>query len=60
MLEEIRIHKTLDHPNIVRFYSTFETDTHRVLLLELCNERTLTDMLNERSDAESAWFDPDH
>ena len=39
LMTEIRIHKALDHPNIVRFHRYFEDATAVYLLLELCENQ---------------------
>ncbi|ORX92543.1 Pkinase-domain-containing protein [Basidiobolus meristosporus CBS 931.73] len=40
---EIQMLKTLDHPNVVGFYESFETDTHFVLVLEYVQDGDLFD-----------------
>lgn len=36
LANEIKIHKSLDHPNIVKFCRFFEDPEHVYVLLELC------------------------
>ncbi|KAG4306291.1 hypothetical protein PORY_000279 [Pneumocystis oryctolagi] len=45
---EIKIHQSLDHPNIVKFIDCFEDATNVYLILELCENKTLMDMLRKR------------
>lgn len=45
--KEIRLHSSLDHPNIVKFYGVFEEDEEVYLVLEYLNGGTLFDYLNE-------------
>jgi serine/threonine protein kinase len=45
---EQEIIKSLNHPNICKFYDTFETDTKRYIVTELAEGGTLFDLLNER------------
>jgi serine/threonine protein kinase len=46
-VQEIRLHSSLDHPNIVKFYGVFEEGDSTYLVIELLNGGTLFDMLNE-------------
>ena len=41
MKNEVGILKRLDHPNIVRIYDLFETDTNVSLVMEFCSGGTL-------------------
>lgn len=45
---EIRIHRSLHHARVVRFYSCFEDDENWYILLELCRNHTLSDLLRKR------------
>ncbi|KAH9930802.1 kinase-like domain-containing protein [Amylocystis lapponica] len=45
---EIKIHRSLDHPNIVRFQDCFEDDENVYMTLELCHNGSLMDMLRRR------------
>lgn len=40
---EAFIHKSLDHPNIVRLFETFEDATNQYLVMEICSGGTLTE-----------------
>ncbi|KAJ4473142.1 kinase-like domain-containing protein [Lentinula aciculospora] len=56
---EIRIHKSLSHPNIVGFQECFEGDDNVYMILELCPSGSLMDMLRRRrrlSEAETRFF----
>lgn len=44
MTQEIAIHRSLDHPNIVNFVSFFEDAQNIYILLELCTCGTLMDL----------------
>jgi aurora kinase len=46
-VQEIRLHSSLDHPNIVKFYGVFEEGDSMYLVIELLNGGTLFDLLNE-------------
>ena len=48
LMSEIKIHKTLDHENIVNFKHFFEDQHDIYILLELCENLTLQDMLKTR------------
>ena len=37
ILEEIRILHRLDHPNIVKYFETYEDSNHMYLIMEYCN-----------------------
>ena len=45
---EIKIHKVLDHPNIVKFYHSFEDDQHVYILLHECKNKTMKELLIQR------------
>ncbi|PCH34951.1 Pkinase-domain-containing protein [Wolfiporia cocos MD-104 SS10] len=56
---EIKIHRSLDHPNIVRFQECFEDDENVYMTLELCPNGSLMDMLRRRrrfTEPESRFF----
>lgn len=59
LLGEIRIHKVLKHPNIVKFIDCFEDDVNVYILLEMCSNNSLMNMLRKRktfTEAESKFF----
>ena len=41
VLEEIKIHRRLNHPNILKFFTSFEDNEHFYLVLELGTGGTL-------------------
>ncbi|KAG6902159.1 hypothetical protein C0995_003633 [Termitomyces sp. Mi166 len=45
---EIKIHRSLEHPNIVRFHDCFEDEEHVYLALELCPSGSLMELLRRR------------
>ncbi|GAB5588554.1 Cell cycle serine/threonine-protein kinase cdc5/MSD2 [Umbelopsis nana] len=47
-LAEINIHRSLKHPGIVKFCSCFEDSQNAYLVLELCENYTLSKMLKQR------------
>ncbi|KAH9848815.1 Pkinase-domain-containing protein [Lenzites betulinus] len=56
---EIKIHKALNHPNIVRFQECFEDEEHVYMTLELCHNGSLMDMLRRRrrfTEPEARFF----
>ncbi|OSD04992.1 Pkinase-domain-containing protein [Trametes coccinea BRFM310] len=56
---EIKIHKSLEHPNIVRFQDCFEDDDNVYMTLELCHNGSLMDMLRRRkrfTEPEARYF----
>ncbi|CCX31387.1 Similar to Serine/threonine-protein kinase plo1; acc. no. P50528 [Pyronema omphalodes CBS 100304] len=58
-LGEIQVHKTMQHPNIVRFIEVFEDDENIYMILELCHNKSLMDMLRRRkrfTEPETRFF----
>lgn len=49
LLGEIRVHKSMDHPHIVRQRDCFEDDVNVYMILELCPNGTLMEMLKRRA-----------
>lgn len=43
LLEEIKILHKLDHPNIVKYFETYEDQHHMYLIMEYCNGGELFD-----------------
>jgi len=59
LLAEINIHLSLDHPFIVGFDTFFEDKTNVYIMLELCNNFTLMELVKRRhrlSEPEAAYF----
>lgn len=48
LITEIKIHKALHHPNIVAFEHYFEDHENVYILLELCANQSLNDLLKRR------------
>ncbi|KAI8380765.1 kinase-like domain-containing protein [Blakeslea trispora] len=48
ILAEINIHRSLKHDNIVKFYQCIEDKNNIYLLLELCQNKTLSQMVRNR------------
>ena len=48
LLSEIKIHKTLHHKHIVEFYTVFEDQKNVYIILELCPNKTLSEMVKKR------------
>ncbi|KAJ3098775.1 Cell cycle serine/threonine-protein kinase cdc5/MSD2 [Phlyctochytrium planicorne] len=48
LFAEIKIHQMMSHPSIVKFYTVFEDDLNVYMLLELCENKTLVEMLKAR------------
>ena len=58
-LGEVQVHKTMQHPHIVRFVEVFEDNENIYMILELCANRSLMDMLRRRSrftEPETRYF----
>ncbi|GMM32361.1 polo kinase [Martiniozyma asiatica (nom. inval.)] len=59
LLSEIKIHKSMSHPNIVEFIDCFEDDVNVYILLEICPNQSLMDLLKHRkllSEPETRFF----
>ncbi|KAL5522527.1 hypothetical protein ACEPAG_8543 [Sanghuangporus baumii] len=56
---EIKIHRSLQHPNVVRFGECFEDSDNVYMTLELCESGSLMDMLRRRrrfTEPEARFF----
>ncbi|KAF9550436.1 Pkinase-domain-containing protein [Agrocybe pediades] len=56
---EIKIHRSLQHPNIVHFQDCFEDELNVYMTLELCTSGSLMDLLRRRrrfTEPESRFF----
>ncbi len=47
-MSEIRIHRALRHPNVVAFEHFFEDNENVYILLEICHNQTLNELLRRR------------
>lgn len=59
LLGEIKVHKSMDHPNIVRQRDCFEDDINVYMILDICTNGTLMEMLKNRkrfSEPEVRYF----
>ncbi|KAK9453786.1 kinase-like domain-containing protein [Dipodascopsis uninucleata] len=59
LLGEIKVHQSMDHPNIVKFVECFEDDVNVYILLEMCSNKTLMDMHRRRkrfTEPEARFF----
>lgn len=48
LMSEIKIHKAMNHPSVVRFEGYFEDSQRAYILLELCHSQTLKELLKKR------------
>lgn len=59
MLQEIDIHRSVQHEHIVRFYSHFEDQNFIYIILELCNKKSMMELHKRRktlSEPEIRYF----
>lgn len=49
MQQEITIHKSLNHANVVKFLSFFDDDTNVYIVLELCKQRSMMELHKRRN-----------
>ena len=47
--EEIKILQTLDHPNIVKYYETYENRDYLYIVMEYCPGGDLFDLITKKS-----------
>ena len=50
---EIKIHRSLSHPNIVKFKYHFEDEANIYIMMELCRGSTVADVVKKRGRIES-------
>lgn len=48
LLSEIRIHKSVSHKNIVQFYHVFENEYNVFILLEVCSNQNMYELIRKR------------
>ncbi|OMJ75832.1 hypothetical protein SteCoe_24934 [Stentor coeruleus] len=48
LMSEIKIHRSLHHNNVVKFFNYFEDDDYLYILMELCSNQSLSDMIRRR------------
>lgn len=59
LISEIKIHKSLSHKNIVRFIKYFEDQKNVYILMELCNCKSLSDLMRRKkrlTEVEARFF----
>jgi polo-like kinase 1 len=47
-MSEIKIHKSLNHSNVIRFEHFFEDEENTYILLEICQNQTMNELLRRR------------
>ena len=56
---EIKIHKAMKHENVVKFFHHFEDKENIYMLLEICKNISLNDMVKRRKrlkEVEAKWY----
>ena len=48
LMSEVKIHRSLQHTNIVKFEHFFEDNDYVYIVLEICTNQTLSDLLRRR------------
>jgi len=48
LTSEIKIHRSLDHENVVRFDRYFEDKENVYILLDICHNQSLSDLVRRR------------
>jgi len=48
ILTEIRIHRSVDNAHVVKFKRCFEDKDNVYILMELCSDKTLADVVKKR------------
>lgn len=59
LLDEIKIHRTIDHPNVVKFVGAFESGKHVLHVLEFCNGGDFVEIVRQRGlleEDEAKWL----
>ena len=59
LMAEIKIHRSLNHPHVVRFLRHFEDANNHYMVMELCPNQTLMEMVKRRkrlSEPEVRYF----
>lgn len=50
MANEIKLHKSLHHPNVVELFHCFEDKDNVYIFLELCENQSLNELIRVRSN----------
>lgn len=53
ILSEIEIIKTLDHPNIVKYYETYQNNEFLYIVMEYCPGGDLFDLITKKSKGQA-------
>ena len=53
---EIKCLKALDHPNIVRYYESYDCDNLFYIIMEYCSGKSLQEIINQKSQKGQKWF----
>lgn len=53
--DEVLIHQNLDHPNIVKYFETYETDNEIMIVMEYIAGRCLSTLMKEREKAKTPF-----
>lgn len=48
LMSEIKVHRTLHHTNIVQFFNYFEDEEYLYILVEICTNQSLSDLIRRR------------
>lgn len=59
LITEIQVHRSLNHKNIVKFEQSFSDEDNYYIIEELCQHRTLADMIRHRgriSESEARYW----
>ena len=59
LMQEIRVHENLNHPHVVKFKKYFHDDNFVYLLLELCKNTSLSQLMKNRkklSELETKYY----
>ena len=55
LLDEINILKSLDHPNIVKYYETYENQKYMYIVMEYCPGGELFDVIAKRAQNKGSF-----
>jgi calcium-dependent protein kinase len=55
LLDEISILKSLDHPNIIKYYETYENQKYMYIVMEYCAGGELFDVIANKAQKEGTF-----
>lgn len=55
LLDEIAILKRLDHPNIIKYYETYENSKYMYIVMEYCPGGELFDVIAKKAKREGSF-----